>query len=153
MAEVSEIEAGGEVRTIKDTTARSGVAANTLAITAIQNVIPSDTTADNKLVNASQLSNTRKADKIIWSKKEILLENIPPNDYRATTIQPSSNKKIVAIGCICIHPVSTWGNVLLVGSADLDGYAASITTYCQTITGGGYTQNYLLKAWVGEQDL
>lgn len=32
MAEVSEIEAGGEVRTVKDTTARQGVATNTAAI-------------------------------------------------------------------------------------------------------------------------
>lgn len=37
MAEVSEIEAGGEVRTIKDTTARSGVAANAAAIEEITN--------------------------------------------------------------------------------------------------------------------
>ena len=35
MAEVSEIEADGEVRTIKDATARSGVAANAAAIEAI----------------------------------------------------------------------------------------------------------------------
>lgn len=39
MAECSEIEAGGEVRTIKDATARSGVAANAAAITAINTLI------------------------------------------------------------------------------------------------------------------
>lgn len=37
MAEVSEIEAGGEVRTIKDATARQGVAANAAAIEEITN--------------------------------------------------------------------------------------------------------------------
>lgn len=153
MAECSEIEAGGEIRTIKDTTARSGVAANADDIAAIQNVIPSGTATDNKLVNANQLSDTRKADKIIWSQKEIVLENVPPGDYRNTTIQPSSNKKIVAIGCVSAHPVSTWDDNLLIGNAYLDGYTAKITTFCKTITGGGYTQNYVLRTWVGEQDL
>lgn len=153
MAECSEIEAGGEVRTIKDTTARSGVAANADDIAAIQNVIPSGTATDNKLVNASQLSDTRKADKIIWSQKEILLENIPPNDYRTITIQPSLNKKIVAIGCISIHPVASWANNLLIGNAVVDGYTAKITTFCQTFSGGGYTQNYIFRIWVGEQSL
>lgn len=153
MAEVSEIEAGGEVRTIKDATARSGVAANTDAIAAIQNVIPSGTTADNKLVNASQLSDARKADKITWSPKEIILENIPPSDYRTITIQPSLNKKIVAIGCITSHPYKTWANNLSVGHAVVDGYTAKITTFCQTFSEGGYTQDYLLRVWVGEQSL
>lgn len=39
MAEVSEIEAGGEVRTIKDATARNGVAANAAAIEEINEKI------------------------------------------------------------------------------------------------------------------
>ena len=153
MAEVSEIEAGGEVRTIKDATARSGVAANTNAIAGIQEVIPSGTTTNNKLVNASQLSDARKADKIIWSLKEIVLENIPPSDYRDTIIQPSLNKKIVAIGCIASHPFNTWANNLSVGYAVVDGYTAKITTFCQTFSEGGHTQNYLLRVWVGEQSL
>lgn len=153
MAECSEIEAGGEVRTIKDTTARNGVAANTDAINSIQEVIPSGTTTNNKLINESQLSDARKADKIIWSPKEIVLENVPPNDYRTTIIQPSLNKKIVAIGCVTSHPFQTWANNLSVGHAVVDGYTAKITTFCQTFSEGGYTQNYLLRVWVGEQSL
>lgn len=39
MAECSEIEAGGEVRTVKDTTARQGVAANATAIEVINEKI------------------------------------------------------------------------------------------------------------------
>lgn len=39
MAECSEIEAGGEVRTVKDTTARQGVATNAAAIEAINEKI------------------------------------------------------------------------------------------------------------------
>lgn len=153
MAEVSEIEAGGEVRTIKDATARNGVEANANAINSIQEVIPSGTTTNNKLVNASQLSDARKADKIIWLPKEVILENIPPSDYRETTIQPSLNKKIVAIGCITSHPFKTWANNLSVGHAVVDGYTAKITTFCQTFSEGGQTQNYLLRVWVGEQSL
>lgn len=153
MAEVSEIEAGGEVRTIKDATARSGVAANAAAINSIQEVIPSGTTTNNKLINASQLSDARKADKIIWSQKEILLENIPTTDYRTITIQPSSNKKIVAIGYVSTHPVSSWANDLLIANAAVDGYTAKITTFCQTFSGSGLTQNYILRVWVGEQSL
>lgn len=57
MAEVSEIEAGGEVRTIKDTTARSGVAANAAAIDEIKAVIPSTASTSNQLTTASDLAN------------------------------------------------------------------------------------------------
>lgn len=55
MAECSEIEAGGEVRKIKDTTARSGVAANAAAIEAIEAVIPSTASASNKLLTKDDL--------------------------------------------------------------------------------------------------
>ena len=56
MAECSEIEAGGEVRTIKDTTARSGVAANAAAIEEIEAVIPSTASGSNQLTTAADLS-------------------------------------------------------------------------------------------------
>lgn len=57
MAEVSEIEAGGEVRTIKDATARNGVAANAAAIDEIETVIPSTASTSNQLTTASDLAN------------------------------------------------------------------------------------------------
>lgn len=57
MAECSEIEAGGEVRTIKDTTARSGVATNTTAIEEINAKIPSNASSSNKMATASDISN------------------------------------------------------------------------------------------------
>ena len=50
MAEVSEIEAGGEIRTIKDTTARQGVATNANAITTINEKIPTSASASNKML-------------------------------------------------------------------------------------------------------
>ena len=52
------IEIDGEGKYIEDTAAREGVAQNAADIEAIQNVIPSDTATNNKLVNASQLSET-----------------------------------------------------------------------------------------------
>lgn len=55
MAECSEIEAGGEVRTIKDTTARSGVAANAAAIEEINEKIPAAASASNKLLTKDDL--------------------------------------------------------------------------------------------------
>ena len=55
MAECSEIEAGGEVRTIKDATARSGVAANAAAIEEIVEKIPSNASSSNKLAAQSDL--------------------------------------------------------------------------------------------------
>lgn len=55
MAECSEIEAGGEVRTIKDATARSGVAANAAAIEAIKAVIPSTASASNKTTTMTEV--------------------------------------------------------------------------------------------------
>ena len=55
MAEVSEIEAGGEVRTVKDTMARQGVAANAAAIAEINEKIPSTASASNKLLTKNDL--------------------------------------------------------------------------------------------------
>lgn len=62
MAECSEIEAGGEVRTIKDATARNGVAANADAIAAINTKIPANASASNKMATTADLAN--KQDKI-----------------------------------------------------------------------------------------
>ena len=62
MAEVSEIEAGGEIRTVKDATARQGVAANAAAIEAIEGLIPSTASASNQMTTAADLAN--KQDKI-----------------------------------------------------------------------------------------
>ena len=57
MAECSEIEAGGEVRTIKDATARDGVAANTQAIAAIEGKIPASASSSNKMATNNDISN------------------------------------------------------------------------------------------------
>ena len=57
MTEVSEIEAGGEVRTIKDATARQGVAANAAAIEEINTKIPSNASSSNQMATASDLAN------------------------------------------------------------------------------------------------
>ena len=62
MAECSEIEAGGEIRTIKDTTARQGVATNTTAIEEIIAKIPASASASNQMTTAADLAN--KQDKI-----------------------------------------------------------------------------------------
>lgn len=62
MAEVSEIEAGGEIRTVKDATAREGVATNAAAIEAIEELIPSTASASNQMTTAADLTN--KQDKI-----------------------------------------------------------------------------------------
>ena len=57
MAECSEIEAGGEVRTIKDATARHGIAENAAAIEEINEKIPASASTSNKMVTALDLSN------------------------------------------------------------------------------------------------
>ena len=49
------IEIDGEGKYIEDTDAREGVSQNAVQINAIQEVIPSGTAANNKLVNATQL--------------------------------------------------------------------------------------------------
>lgn len=56
MAECSEIEAGGEVRTIKDATARNGVAANADAIAAINAKIPASASSSNQMATATDVS-------------------------------------------------------------------------------------------------
>ena len=81
MTEVSEIEAGGEVRTVKDTTARQGVAANAAAIDEIEAVIPSTASTSNQLTTASDLAN--KMDK-------------PPLSARASIITELTGKHPMA---------------------------------------------------------
>ena len=60
MAEVSEIEAGGEVRKIKDTTARSGVAENAAAIETINARLNSTTRVARMLQNKLAVLNKNK---------------------------------------------------------------------------------------------
>lgn len=60
MAECSEIEAGGEVRTIKDATARSGVAANAAAIETINARLNSTTRIARILQNELTVLNKNK---------------------------------------------------------------------------------------------
>ena len=57
MAECSEIEAGGEVRTIKDATARNGIAANAAAIEEIVAKIPSNASSSNKMITQADIKN------------------------------------------------------------------------------------------------
>lgn len=57
MAEVSEIEAGGEVRTVKDTTARQGVETNSAAIANVNEKIPASASSSNKLATAADIPN------------------------------------------------------------------------------------------------
>lgn len=57
MEECSEIEAGGEVRTVKDTTARNGVAANAAAIREINEKIPATASASNQVATKTDVSN------------------------------------------------------------------------------------------------
>lgn len=75
MAECSEIEAGGEVRTIKDTTARQGVAANATAIEEIVAKIPNTASASNKMATATDVTesiptsqNGTTSQKVAWSR-------------------------------------------------------------------------------------
>lgn len=56
MAECSEIEAGGEVRTIKDTTARQGVTTNATAIAEINKKIPASASTSNQMATTSDLA-------------------------------------------------------------------------------------------------
>lgn len=60
MAECSEIEAGGEVRTIKDTTARNGVAENAAAIETIDARLNSTTRIARMLKNELAVVNKNK---------------------------------------------------------------------------------------------
>lgn len=57
MAECSEIEAGGEVRTIKDATARNGVATNAAAIAEIVAKIPASASSSNKMATRLDIPN------------------------------------------------------------------------------------------------
>ena len=64
MAEVSEIEAGGEVRTVKDTTARQGVATNAAAIEALTTSLNLEIISNALTVN-SALSGISVTDNIV----------------------------------------------------------------------------------------
>ena len=75
MAEVSEIEAGGEVRIVKDATARQGVAANANAIAGSNEKIPAAASASNKMATARDVSEViptsqtgNPSQKVAWSR-------------------------------------------------------------------------------------
>lgn len=75
MAECSEIEAGGEVRTIKDATARQGVATNVAAITEINNkVSPIGTVIKNTTTPSISASSSGKTE-------YIRIADVPPGTY------------------------------------------------------------------------
>lgn len=59
MAEVSEIEAGGEVRTIKDATARQGVTINANAIAEINEKIPTSASSLNKMATQNDVTKAK----------------------------------------------------------------------------------------------
>ena len=65
MAECSEIEAGGEVRTIKDATARQGVAANAAAIEALAASLELKTITSVLTIN-SALSGVHTTDNTVF---------------------------------------------------------------------------------------
>ena len=75
MAEVSEIEAGGEIRTVKDATARQGVAANTAAIEEIIAKIPASASTSNQMATATDVKesiptsqNGAPSQRVTWSR-------------------------------------------------------------------------------------
>ena len=65
MAEVSEIEAGGEVRTVKDTTARQGVEANAAAIEALATSLKLKTITNVLTINTA-LSGVSITDNVVF---------------------------------------------------------------------------------------
>lgn len=75
MAEVSEIEAGGEVRTVKDTTARQGVATNSAAIEALTTSLNLETISNALTVN-SALSGISVTDNTVYKFNKLGLLDI-----------------------------------------------------------------------------
>lgn len=65
MAEVSEIEAGGEVRTVKDATARQGVATNAAAIEALATSLKLETIQTVLTINTA-LRGVQGTDNIVF---------------------------------------------------------------------------------------
>lgn len=75
MAEVSEIEAGGEVRTVKDTTARQGVAANAAAIEELAASLNLETIQNALTVNPA-LSGVSATDNVVLKFNKLGLLDI-----------------------------------------------------------------------------
>lgn len=96
MAECSEIEAGGEVRTIKDATARNGVAANAAAIEEIEAVIPSNASSSNLLATEDEV---KTSPKVLLTAKTIpgLTVGWDSTDDRAHTAWRVGNLAIINI--------------------------------------------------------
>lgn len=102
MAECSEIEAGGEVRTIKDATARSGVAANAAAIEEIDTKIPTNASSSNKMATAADIVNflsttPSSPSQLPFARKDIL--SIPDSKAAAITLY-DKNQTGISIGFV-----------------------------------------------------
>lgn len=103
MAEVSEIEAGGEVRTIKDATARNGVAANAAAIEEINEKIPSNASSSNQMITI--------ADRASFTKTVYTNQQTISNWYSLTSIDTSDIPQGNYLVSLQSSPIVTSQNV------------------------------------------
>ena len=106
MAECSEIEAGGEVRTIKDATARSGVAANAAAIEEIVAKIPTNASSENKMITAADRASfiktiytTAKTQSDWHNLGNISVSDIPAGNY-LISLQSSPTVQAQSVSCL-----------------------------------------------------
>ena len=147
------IEIDGEGKYIEDTAAREGVSQNATAIQTINGFIPEGTAANNKLVNASQLSAARKADKITWLYLQIATQSYAENADPVIIIPAPQGKKIVAVGGMFTQPMLHWSTILQIFGAVIENNTVRVNAHTLAIIFGQQAQTYTLNYWIGVQDL
>lgn len=132
MAEVSEIEAGGEVRTIKDTTARQGVATNTAAIEEINEKIPASASASNKMVTLSEIASYNE----LSSPESVILPTTAQYDGVLSTGAENGGYLSFKINSVNKGVTSTSGRYsaadFIIKKGDVIGFIAASGTYTLT---------------------
>lgn len=136
MADVSEIEAGGEVRTIKDTTARQGVATNVAAIAAINQALVNFVSHEfTNLTGCTLVTDSIKASNFVcqfdltlrltvditgWTKvgnfSVLPFSEIHITQYNGNTAQPQGYARLTTDGGLYLFSGATDQYVILSGS-------------------------------------
>lgn len=121
MEECSEIEADGEVRTIKDATARSGVAANVAAIEEIKAVIPSTASASNKTTTMTEVKT------LLATPIKLLL-----NNYQYKTAKTNNTSRHLVNVKVQLKSIIPNGYKLYKASLTIAWFNSNLPTYAVT---------------------
>ena len=145
------IEIDGEGKYIEDTDCREMAAQNANAIQTINGLIPSGTTANNKLVNASQLSDAIGQNTISTRVFSTELTAFAPYTTKSITIPHTQGKKVVGIGAIVAVPYTDFNTYAIPTNYTWNDTEATVYFRCFVDSLSYTTQSFEARVVVFEK--